>query len=162
GRQGLCLARWPRCAARGLRLAADRVERGRCGAWRRVKEICAPSRWCSRLPCELGCRQLRPCRRGYTGGAAEGRYFLVVEAHQRGLLCRGALVRARDRQFLPALCGVAQGSDIKIAIVILGATVAVTAAGRRNLASSIPLRGVAAIVETYLIYWSVVYFIARK
>jgi uncharacterized membrane protein YadS len=51
---------------------------------------------------------------------------------------------------------------IKIAIVILGATVAVTAAGRLNLASSILLRGVAAIVEAYLIYWSVVYFVARK
>jgi uncharacterized membrane protein YadS len=51
---------------------------------------------------------------------------------------------------------------IKIAIVILGATVAVTAAGRLNLASSILLRGVAAIIEVYLIYWSVVYFVARK
>ena len=51
---------------------------------------------------------------------------------------------------------------IKVAIVILGATVAVTAAGRLNLASAILLRGVAAIVEAYLIYWSVVYFVARK
>jgi len=51
---------------------------------------------------------------------------------------------------------------IKIAIVILGATVAVTAAGRLNLASSLLLRGAAAIVEAYLIYWAVVYFIARK
>ena len=38
---------------------------------------------------------------------------------------------------------------IKIAIVILGATVAVTAAGRLNLASSLLLRGAAAIVEAY-------------
>jgi uncharacterized membrane protein YadS len=51
---------------------------------------------------------------------------------------------------------------IKIAIVILGATVAVTAAGRLNLASSLLLRGMAAIVEAYLIYWAVVYFVARK
>ena len=51
---------------------------------------------------------------------------------------------------------------IKIAIVILGAFIAVTAAGKLNLASSLLLRGVAAIVEAYLIYWSVVYFIARK
>jgi uncharacterized membrane protein YadS len=51
---------------------------------------------------------------------------------------------------------------IKIAIVILGATVAVTAAGRLNLASALLLRGVAAIVEAYLIYWAVVYYIARK
>src|SRR6202140_737403 len=51
---------------------------------------------------------------------------------------------------------------IKIAIVILGATVAVTAAGRLNLASSLLLRGAAAIIEAYLIYWAVVYYVARK
>jgi uncharacterized membrane protein YadS len=51
---------------------------------------------------------------------------------------------------------------IKIAIVILGATVAVTAAGRLNLASSILIRGAAAIVEAYLIYWAVIYYVARK
>jgi uncharacterized membrane protein YadS len=51
---------------------------------------------------------------------------------------------------------------IKIAIVILGATVAVTAVGRLNLASSILIRGAAAIVEAYLIYWAVVYYVARK
>jgi uncharacterized membrane protein YadS len=51
---------------------------------------------------------------------------------------------------------------IKIAIVILGGFIAVTAAGKLNLASSLLLRGVAAIVEAYLIYWSAVYFIARK
>jgi uncharacterized membrane protein YadS len=51
---------------------------------------------------------------------------------------------------------------IKIAIVILGAFLAVTAAGKLSLASNLLLRGAAAIVEAYLIYWSVVYFIARK
>ena len=51
---------------------------------------------------------------------------------------------------------------IKIAIVLLGAFIAVTAAGKLTLASSLLLRGVAAIVEAYLIYWAVVYFIARK
>jgi len=51
---------------------------------------------------------------------------------------------------------------IKIAIVILGAFIAVTAAGKLNLASSLLLRGVAAIVEAYLIYWPIVYLIARK
>jgi uncharacterized membrane protein YadS len=51
---------------------------------------------------------------------------------------------------------------IKIAIVILGAFIAVTAAGKLNFASSILLRGIAAIVEAYLIYWAVVYFISRK
>lgn len=51
---------------------------------------------------------------------------------------------------------------IKIAIVILGGFIAVTVAGKLSLATSILLRGAAAIIEAYLIYWSVVYFIARK
>jgi uncharacterized membrane protein YadS len=51
---------------------------------------------------------------------------------------------------------------IKVAIVILGGFFAVTAAGKLNLASTLILRGVAAIVEAYLIYWAVVYFVARK
>ena len=51
---------------------------------------------------------------------------------------------------------------IKVAIVILGGVFAVTAAGKLGLASSLILRGVAAIVEAYLIYWAVVYFVARK
>ncbi len=51
---------------------------------------------------------------------------------------------------------------IKIAIVILGGFFAVTAAGKLGFASSLLLRGVAAIVEAYLIYWAVVYYIARK
>ena len=51
---------------------------------------------------------------------------------------------------------------IKVAIVILGGVFAVTVAGKLGLASSLILRGVAAIVEAYLIYWAVVYFVARK
>ncbi len=51
---------------------------------------------------------------------------------------------------------------IKIAIVILGGFFAVTAAGKLSLASALLLRGVAAIIEAYLIYWAVVYFVARK
>ncbi len=51
---------------------------------------------------------------------------------------------------------------IKVAIVILGGFFAVTAAGKLGFASGLLLRGVAAIVEAYLIYWAVVYFIARK
>ena len=51
---------------------------------------------------------------------------------------------------------------IKVAIVILGGFFAVTAAGKLSLASSLVLRGTAAIVEAYLIYWAVVYFVARK
>ncbi len=33
---------------------------------------------------------------------------------------------------------------------------------RLNLAGSLVFRGIAAIVEAYLIYWAVVYFVARK
>ncbi len=51
---------------------------------------------------------------------------------------------------------------IKIAIVILGGALAVTVAGKLNLASSLLLRGLAAIVEAYLIYWAVVYYLARR
>jgi uncharacterized membrane protein YadS len=51
---------------------------------------------------------------------------------------------------------------IKIAIVILGGFLAVTIAGKLSLATSVLLRGIAAIIEAYLIYWAVVYFVARK
>jgi uncharacterized membrane protein YadS len=51
---------------------------------------------------------------------------------------------------------------IKIAIVILGAFLAFAIAGKLSLASSLLLRGIAAIVEAYLIYWAVVYYVARK
>lgn len=51
---------------------------------------------------------------------------------------------------------------IKTAIVIYGATLGVKAAGAAELFQTIMLRGLAAIVEAYLIYWSLVYFIARR
>ncbi len=51
---------------------------------------------------------------------------------------------------------------VKIAIVILGGFLAVNAAGKLNLATSVLWRGTAAIIEAYLIYWAVVYFVARK
>jgi uncharacterized membrane protein YadS len=51
---------------------------------------------------------------------------------------------------------------IKTAIVILGGTVGIKAAEQLGLASSVMLRGLAAIIEAYLIYWAVVYFVARK
>lgn len=51
---------------------------------------------------------------------------------------------------------------IKIAIVILGGFLAVTIAGKLSLATSLLLRGIAAIVEAYLIYWAVIYYVARK
>src|SRR5262249_41820669 len=51
---------------------------------------------------------------------------------------------------------------IKIAIVILRAFLAVPGAGRLTVAASILWRGVAAIIEAYLISWAVVYYIARQ
>lgn len=51
---------------------------------------------------------------------------------------------------------------IKTAIVILGAGLGVQAASATGLATAIMFRGFAAIVEAYLIYWALVYFIARK
>jgi len=51
---------------------------------------------------------------------------------------------------------------IKTAIVILGGFLGVTAAEQLGLATSVMFRGLCAIVEAYLIYWALVYFIARK
>jgi uncharacterized membrane protein YadS len=51
---------------------------------------------------------------------------------------------------------------IKIAIVLLGAVLGVKSAEALGLASSILLRGLCAIIEAYLIYWALVYFVARK
>ena len=51
---------------------------------------------------------------------------------------------------------------IKTAIVILGGFLGVTAAEQLGLATTVIFRGLCAIVEAYLIYWALVYFIARK
>jgi uncharacterized membrane protein YadS len=51
---------------------------------------------------------------------------------------------------------------IKIAIVILGAGLGVKAAEALGLASAVMFRGLCAIVEAYLIYWALVYLVARK
>ena len=51
---------------------------------------------------------------------------------------------------------------IKTAIVILGGFLGLTAAEKLGLATNIMFRGLAAIIEAYLIYWAVVYFVARK
>ena len=92
---------------------------------------------------------------------------MVAEAYERGRIHRRADRRPRHRQSFPASPNGSEAAVrpelyIKVAIVILGAFIAVTVAGKLNLASSLLLRGVAAIVEAYLIYWPVVYLIARK
>jgi uncharacterized membrane protein YadS len=51
---------------------------------------------------------------------------------------------------------------IKTAIVILGGFLGITAAEKLGLATSLMFRGLAAIIEAYLIYWAVVYFVARR
>jgi uncharacterized membrane protein YadS len=51
---------------------------------------------------------------------------------------------------------------IKIAIVILGGFLGVTAAERLSFATTLMFRGACAIVEAYLIYWALVYYIARR
>ena len=51
---------------------------------------------------------------------------------------------------------------IKTAIVILGSSLGIMAAEKLGLATAVMFRGLCAIVEAYLIYWALVYFIARK
>jgi uncharacterized membrane protein YadS len=50
---------------------------------------------------------------------------------------------------------------VKIAIVILGGFLGVTAAEKLALATSVMFLGLAAIVCAYLIFWSIVYYVAR-
>ncbi|HEY3319325.1 MAG TPA: putative sulfate exporter family transporter [Planctomycetota bacterium] len=51
---------------------------------------------------------------------------------------------------------------IKTAIVILGAGLGAKAAQATGLASAVMFRGACAVIEAYLIYWALVYFIARR
>jgi len=51
---------------------------------------------------------------------------------------------------------------IKTAIVILGGFLGITAAEQLGLATAVMFRGLCAIVEAYLIYWALVYYIARR
>jgi uncharacterized membrane protein YadS len=51
---------------------------------------------------------------------------------------------------------------IKTGIVILGATLGIKFLDAVGLATTVIIRGLCAIVEAYLIYWPVVYFISRK
>jgi uncharacterized membrane protein YadS len=69
--------------------------------------------------------------------------------------------------FFPKLAGTLKEATrpelyIKTAIVIMGAGLGVKAAEAAGLASAVLFRGLCAIIEAYLIYWAVVYFVARK
>lgn len=51
---------------------------------------------------------------------------------------------------------------IKTAIVILGMAIGIKTVSAMALAGTVILRGLCAVVEAYLIYWPVVYFISRR
>lgn len=51
---------------------------------------------------------------------------------------------------------------IKTGIVILGAAIGIKTVGALGLAGTVIGRGIAAVLEAYLIYWPVVYLVARK
>ena len=51
---------------------------------------------------------------------------------------------------------------IKTAIVMLGGFLGIAALDQRALATSMMFRGMCAIVEGYLIYWPIVYFLSRR
>jgi len=51
---------------------------------------------------------------------------------------------------------------VKTAIVILGGFLGVMAVEQLGLATSVMFRGLCAIVEAYLIYWAIVYYVARR
>lgn len=51
---------------------------------------------------------------------------------------------------------------VKIAVVLLGAHLGISAAAQLALAKTVMFRGLCAIIEAYLIYWAVVYYIARR
>lgn len=51
---------------------------------------------------------------------------------------------------------------IKIGIVILGASLGIKTIEAADLAGTIILRGLCAVVEAYLIYWPVVYYVSRR
>ncbi len=51
---------------------------------------------------------------------------------------------------------------IKTAIVILGSALGVKAAQQSGMATAVLFRGLCAIVEAYLIYWALVYFVSRR
>ena len=105
--------------------------------------------------------------RGDAGRAAEIWHLVAAEAHRRARVIVALHPGLIIANFLPRFAeaikeAVRPELYIKIAIVILGGFFAVTAAGKLNLATSLLWRGAAAIVEAYLIYWAVVYYVARR
>jgi uncharacterized membrane protein YadS len=88
---------------------------------------------------------------------------LTKEAGYLVALAAGLLIG----NFLPGLAAWFRDSNrselfIKTAIVIYGAGIGLKAAERFNDARGVLFRGLAAIIEAYLIYWPIVYLLARK
>lgn len=85
----------------------------------------------------------------------EGGYILALLA---GLLVGNFLPR------LAAWLGPAIRPElyVKTGVVILGGSLAISAVDKLDLATTVLWRGLAAIVEAYLIYWAVVYYVARR
>jgi len=79
------------------------------------------------------------------------------------LLIVGLIIRNAFRGFAEKLLDAARPEwYIKTAIVLLGTAIGVKAAGALGYAMVVLFRGLCAIVEAYLIYWPLVYFISRK
>lgn len=51
---------------------------------------------------------------------------------------------------------------VKIAIVLMGGYLGITAGEQLGLATTVMVRGLCAIIEAYLIYWAIVYYVARR
>jgi len=69
--------------------------------------------------------------------------------------------------FMPRLAAWLKGAlrpelFVKTAIVIMGAGVGLKAAENSVLAREILFRGLCAVIEAYLIYWAVIYYVARR
>jgi uncharacterized membrane protein YadS len=88
---------------------------------------------------------------------------LTAEGGYIYLLIVGLVIRNVFKGFAEKLSEAARPEwFIKTAIVILGASIGVKAITAVALASAIIFRGMAAIIEAYLIYWPIVYFVSRK
>jgi len=79
------------------------------------------------------------------------------------LLIIGLIIRNVFKGFAEKLTDAARPEWlIKTAIVLLGTAIGVKAVGAMGFATAVLFRGLSAIVEAYLIYWPLVYFISRK
>ena len=88
---------------------------------------------------------------------------LSTEAGLIVALVVGILVGNLTPQVAESLRGACRPEPfVKIAIVIMGAERGVKAADAAGFAGHIIFRGLCAIVEAYLLYWCVVYYVARR